>query len=314
VRRGPPALDFIVMLPAAPQVPEKQRGSGTFPLRYEDISQDGRLLVEASTNGLDVAVWHHILRDHAFARAALRQGILPILSRLAVDATPGPFSVEAPMQAEGCYALAHGRDADGAVDRLYLNMWAELWAPRGLTYGPRPPRAGETTLAARLFAEHVLTRPFAPPEQRRVLRLDVPGEAPVPEERHAPRPHAALLELPEGAAPLDDTLELDPAPVALGLRHTDSNQHVNSLVYPHLFEEAALRRFAARGLSTAVLARSLEIDFRKPAFAGDLLRVALRAFRLGDRLGACGVFVAEAQAHDLATARPHAWVSMLFER
>jgi hypothetical protein len=302
------------MLPAAPQVPDTQRGSGSFMLRYEDIAQDGRLRIEASATGLDVAVWHHLLKEHALARAAMRQGVVPILTRLVVEATPGPFSIEATMQAEGCYALAHGRDASGAVNRLYLNMWTELRAPRGSTYGPEPPRAGEVILAARLFGEHVFTRPFAPPDQRRVLRLDVPGEPPVPEALHEPPPHAALLELPPGATPIDDALAPDAVALPFGLCHTDSNQHVNSLVYPHLFEEAALRRFAARGLSTAVLARSLEIGFRRPAFAGDVLRIALRAFRVGDRLGACGVFVPEAEAHDLGAARPHAWVRMLFER
>jgi hypothetical protein len=302
------------MIPAAPQVPDKQRGSGSFPVRYEDISQDGRLIVGAATNGLDVAVWHHILREHAIARAALRQGILPILTRLVVEAAPGPFSVEPEMQAEGCYALAHGCDETGAVNRLYLNMWAELWAPRGLTYGPKPPGAGQLTPAAHLFAEHVLTRPFGSPEQRRVVRLEVPGEPPVPPDRYDPPPHEALLELPAGATPLDVTLAPDPAPVAFGLCHTDSNQHVNSLVYPRLFEEAALRRFAARGLPTAVLARTLEIDYRKPAFAGDQLRIVLRAFRAGEQLGACGAFVEEADALDLTAARPRAFVRMLFAR
>ena len=301
------------MIPAAPQVPDKQRGSGSFPVRYEDLSQDGRLMVGAATNGLDVAVWHHILREHAIARAALRQGVLPILTRLLVEATPGPFSVEPAMQAEGCYALAHGRDERGEVTRLYLNMWAELWAPRGITYGPKPPGAGQLTLAARLFAEHVLTRPFGPADQRRVVRLEVAGEPPVPPDRYEPPPHESLLELPDGATPIDDALTPDAAPVAFGLCHTDSNQHVNSLVYPRLFEEAALRRFAARGLPTAVLARTLAIDYRKPAFAGEALRVVLRAFRVGERLGACGAFVEEAEAHDQAAARPRAWVRMLFE-
>ena len=169
-------------------------------------------------------------------------------------------------------------------------------------------------MAGRLFGEHVLTRPFAPPEQRRVQRLDIPGEPPVPAERYESSPLPALLELPPGATPVDDVLELDSAPIAFGLTHTDSNQHVNSLVYPRLFEEAALRRFAARGLPTAVLTRALEMGFRKPAFAGDVLRLALRAFRLGDRLGACGAFVAAAQAGDLAAARPHAYACTLFER
>jgi acyl-CoA thioesterase FadM len=66
--------------------------------------------------------------------------------------------------------------------------------------------------------------------------------------------------------------------MALGVMHTDSNQHVNSLVYPRLFEEAALRRFAVLGKSTTVLARSIDIAYRRPSFAGDTLRIFVRAF------------------------------------
>ena len=56
----------------------------------------------------------------------------------------------------------------------------------------------------------------------------------------APRPAAGVGDpesvgaLPEGAVPLDYCLRVHPTPIAFGLAHTDSNQHVNSLVYPHL--------------------------------------------------------------------------------
>jgi hypothetical protein len=55
--------------------------------------------------------------------------------------SPAPFPLGAELAKEieslGRVLLQFYR----AVNRLYLNMWAELWAPRGLTYGPRPPRA-----------------------------------------------------------------------------------------------------------------------------------------------------------------------------
>jgi hypothetical protein len=63
--------------------------------------------------------------------------------------------------------------------------------------------------------------------------------------------------------------------------HTDSNQHVNSLVYPRLFEEAIHRALLARGLaadSSKLLARSVELRYRKPFFLCEstALRMELR--------------------------------------
>src|SRR5258705_9749410 len=104
----------------------------------------------------------------------------------------------------------------------------------------------------RCYVEHVFPKLFAPKAERKVLRLDVPGAPAVPATRHVWVPPAALLELPEGATALDAELVADPAPAAFGLMHSDSNQHVNSLVYPRLFEDAALRRLAVHGVPTAL--------------------------------------------------------------
>jgi len=147
-----------------------------------------------------------------------------------------------------------------------------------------------------VFTEHVFTRPFGPPESRKVLRLpDVFGfPGGVPPTRVAWRNAEDLGRMPDDAAPLDAEPFLDPTGIVFGLGHTDSNQHVNSLVYPRLFEEAALRRFAALGCGSRLLARGAEIGFRKPFFAGDHARIALRAYRRGERLGAVGSFLAEA--------------------
>jgi hypothetical protein len=66
---------------------------------------------------------------------------------------------------------------------------------------------------------------------------------------------------------------------AFGLDHTDSNQHVNSLVYPRLFAEAALRRLAELERPRRLLIRALDIAYRKPSFAGDRVRIHTRLFR-----------------------------------
>ena len=100
-----------------------------------------------------------------------------------------------------------------------------------------------------------------------------------------------------------------------GLGHTDSNQHVNSLVYPRFFEDAALRRLAALGLPTAAMPVYLDIAYRKPCFAGDRMRIDLTTFELDGRHGARGAFVPwdapRPGARD--AVRPHATVRILFD-
>jgi len=294
------------MLPPRPDLPDTQQANGSFPTRYEDIAQDGRLLLETTTVALGASVWGPLIARHPLSPWMRDEGVVPILSRLVIEGTPGPFSVMGRLAASGAYELSHARDASGAVERIFLDMWAEVTAPLGRTYGPPPPRAGEIAVAGRIFAEHVFTRLFAPPNARKVTRLEADA---VPAKERATRSLAAIVELPPGAEPLDE-MRVDPTPIVFGLTHTDSNQHVNSLVYPRLFEDAALRRFASLGKSTAVLARAIEIGFRKPCFAGQSLRVALRAYALGEKLGAIGAFV----DGDATLDRAHAYVHTVFER
>ena len=308
------------MLPPLPNLPGTQRATGSFPVRYEDIAQDGRLLLEASTTALGAAVWGPRITKHPLNTYMREARIVPILTRLVVEGTPGPFSVIGRLTANGAFQLAHARAANGDVDRIFLDMWAEVTAPIGRTHGPAPERAGETITAGRIFAEHVFTRLFAAPAERKVTRFDAAGIIAlpaVPESQREARALPAILDLPTGAVALDPELRVDPTPVVFGITHTDSNQHVNSLVYPRLFEDAALRRFASLGKSSAVLARALEIGFRKPCFAGETMRIALRAYTLGEKIGAVGVYVTEKDAASdatLAVARPHAYVHTLFEK
>ncbi len=287
-----------VVLPPEPEVPEDQRARGPVGVRYEDVSQDGRLTLAALPHALGDVLWHQKLADHPMSRAVRTAAVVPVLTRLVVEGGDGPVSVRRSLDGEGSFQLAHTRGPDGAVDRLFLNMWVSVSGPRSRMHGPPPPDAGTTIRLGRLFAEHVFTRPFASGADRKVLSLPFrpdggAGAGWVPDAAYAFTLHERILELPDAAAPLEPDLAPDPAVVALGLGHTDSNQHVNSLVYPRLFEEAVLRRLAALGEPTALLGRSLDIGYRKPSFAGDRLRIALRTFALGDRRGAVGVFYPE---------------------
>jgi hypothetical protein len=159
-------------------------------------------------------------------------------------------------------------------------------------HGPPPDGAGRRIFAGRVFAEHVFTRPFADPSRRKVTRFEAPGVPEIPETKYAWRAPGELLQIPRGAVALDD-LSFESEPFSFGLDHTDSNQHVNSLVYPRLFREAALRRLTRIGRGCALLARFQETAFRKPCFAGEKVRVAVRTFEVDGTLGAVCALIDE---------------------
>jgi hypothetical protein len=294
------------MLAPFPEVPPEQRGSAQGHLRYEDVAQDGRLVLTALAHFMGQAVFMGPIRQSEGVRETAHAGIVPIVSRMLIEGGDGPVSVRKPVDVAGGFELTHTVDETGAVNRLILNTFAAMQAPAGRTHPPAPPNAGTLVAIGRVFVEHVFTRPFAPAGARKVSRFP-PGPWPeVPPKRQEWRPPGAVLELPPGATAVDELLAPDEAVTALGLAHTDSNQHVNSLVYPRLFEEALLRRLAARGRSTAVLARASEVAYRKPLFAGDRARIWLRLYDGEHGPGAVGVFVRDGDD----TSRPHATVRL----
>jgi hypothetical protein len=275
--------------PPTPEVPPSYHAEGDSALRYEDVSQDGRLMVQALPHTIGDVIWRKILFRHPLLK--LGQGIAPIVTRLVIEISGVSIRPGRPLRADGRVQMAHTVDGAGQVDRLLLNMWTAATAPDGTPVG-------------RLFGEHVLTRPFAPPGERKVLKL---GDE-VPPVRWPWRESAAVLALPEGAQWLDEEFVTDPAEVVFGLTHTDSNQHVNSLVYPRLFQDAALRRLAHKGLSAAVLAERLEIAYRKPCFAGGRARIVVRAFVQGGKPGVVGAFVSD----EAPLERSHCVIAMRF--
>ncbi len=283
----------------APPPPESAGASARVHLRYEDVSQDGRLLLEVMPNALGASVWSSQLARDDLMKACITSGIVPILTRFVIEGSPGPFGVAPPLAVTGRFQLAQVVDHRGEPERVVLNMWAELTGTRGRTHPPAPDGAGETIFAGRIFGEHVFTRLFAAPGERRVRTLDLPG---VPKDlpRHAQRPFASLT---EGDFVRDD------APVTFGLVHTDSNQHVNSLVYLRLFEEAALRHFASRGRADRVLARNMEIAYRKPCFAGDRMRLHVRMHDHEGKLAAVTAIAPEGAP----VASAHAAARIVFE-
>jgi hypothetical protein len=275
--------------PSAPEVPESHRAQGSVYMRYEDIAQDGALKVGGMPHAIGMVCFGQLWIPTQVNRETRPLGIVPILSRLVMQSTGGPVAVRHPIQVEGRYVLGHTTDPAGAINRLLLNMHCELHGQVARTHDPQPSNAGERVHVGRVFAEHVFTRPFGPPAARKVLSLPLSTGEHVPSDALSFRSASRTLDVPEDASWLEPELMLDAVPLAFGLTHTDSNQHVNSLVYPQLFEDAALRRLFDLGRDTrALLVDHIDIAFRKPCFAGQRMGLWIRAFEHQGKLGAIG--------------------------
>src|SRR5579859_2464756 len=168
------------------------RAAARVSLRFEDVTQDGRIVLEALPTVLGPTVWRELDKNPGF-RACYKNGVFPILSRLVLEGTGGPFSATSRVDAEGSYRLA--RASDG---RFMLDVWADLHAPVGHTHAPAVPDAARAP-AGRVLAEHVFTRPFAPAGERRVTALDFDGAPVVTETRSCPLPFESVAALPDGA-------------------------------------------------------------------------------------------------------------------
>lgn len=295
-----------MQFPAFPDVSPEQRATSHFYMRYEDVAQDGALKVGAMPAAVGL-VFSRLWARSEQSQQLRGVGILPLLTRLVLQTTGGPTSVHAKVEVDGGYQLGHQRGLDGHVSRILLNCSVELHAPVGRTHPPQPANAGERVHVGRVFAEHVFTRPFAAAGNRKVLALPSAAGEHVPETQFASRSPLDTLAV-EPTRWLEDAPRPDVAPTVFGLIHTDANQHVNSLVYPRVFEEAALRRLAALGHSTAALAVELiEVSYRKPCFAGEQMLIALRAFEQDGALGVVGYLgpagCAAEQAHCMCQLR-----------
>jgi hypothetical protein len=258
-------------------------------MRYEDLAQDGALKVGGMPHAIGMVCFRELWQDHPINLQTRPRGIIPILSRLVLATGSGPISVRNAVHVEGQFQLAHTLDGEGKLNRVVLQMSAELSGPRAHTHDPQPANAGERVDVGRVFAEHVFTKPWGKVEERKVRALPLTEGDFVPPTRVPLHEALDTLSLPSGATWLEPAFALDEAPLVFGLSHTDANQHVNSLVYPQLFEDASLRRVLALGHDTAaMLADHMDIAFRKPCFAGQRVRIWLRAFQLGDALGTVG--------------------------
>jgi len=253
--------------------PSGRSEKASLRLRYEDIAQDRRVKLGVLPASLGV-VWRTMMQDRSEEMKRLRaDGIVPVLRRFMLVAHESPIGIQHPLDVEGRWETAH---LSSERKRFVLNMRTDLSAPRASTYPPPPENAGAIGSVGGVFAEHVYTRIFAAPGERRIDRLPDGVDA-GPE-----RPWIDLTSLLRTDAETLDAAPVDRGEVLFGLTHTDSNQHVNSLVYPQLFEERALEAWG----DGHFLARSMHVIWRKPCFAGERASVRIQRIRAGERRGA----------------------------
>jgi hypothetical protein len=273
--------DTLLPFPPEPDSPGDV-GADESNLRYDDVVQDGRIRLESAWRPTGRILWSH--PEVARVLRSMGEGVTNVLSRVTLQTTEAPLAPRSRVRTEVRYRFEHTLDDRGDVDRLLFSTWLSAKAQS---------RGGPETPAARAYGQRVFTRLGAPPGQHLVKRLDGFGPAGVPPYRVDWEPVTALLTLPDGAVPLDATPRLEPARVVFGLSHTDLNQHVNFLMYHREVERAALSRFVELGLGARLLPREVAFGYRKPSFAGEIVRIAVQAFRVGDRHGVLAAVVDE---------------------
>jgi len=274
--------------PPMPTFPSDHATTTASYLRYEDCTQDGRLIPIAIPPSLG-GLFQDAIMKHPGARNAIASGVVPILTRQTIVSREQPIRIDRAIEIRAGFDLAHATEND-EVSRLFMRAWSEVHGIAG-RIGPRQVD-GARSVAGTLFSEYTFTRLFAPPDQRRVTRLEVEGYPAVPDVHYAAPPPSTAQDAPEGATWLDE-LAPDPAEVVFGLDQTDANQHVNSLVYIRTFLDAVQRRLAAAGRSLKVRSRAVDIAYRKPCFAGDRVRSQVRLFEHPDSLGAAGLITGD---------------------
>jgi hypothetical protein len=265
--------------PPHPELPENDAGEETTALRYDDVTQDGRVRLEASWRPMGRQLWTRPEPSRVLGK--LGEGVSTVLARVVMQATEVRVVPRSPMRTRVRFRFEHTANSEGLPNRILFNTWTEST----VTDDDNAER-----LVGRSYGQRVFTRLNQSNGDRAITRLEGIGDG-IPPHRSEWEPVLSILDIPDGAELLDPVPRLEPSRVVFGLSHTDGNQHVNFLAYPKFVEQAALGRFVDLGLGSKWMARRVELGYRRAAFAGDVLRVAVQAFRVGEAFGVVAALV-----------------------
>ncbi|NRA34639.1 MAG: hypothetical protein HRU17_15010 [Polyangiaceae bacterium] len=254
-------------------------------VRFEHVAQDGRPKIDALLLAIEESGWGGLLRHLKFPIGLRKHGLYPILAKIHAKSTDASIRARGTLSSVSNVELGYTPDK-GQGRRELMRIHTDVRGTSGRTHGAKPEDEGQAVEIGQLTTEYVWTKLFAEPGQRRVHTLpetDFEGVPRGPLQWSAPE---SLLQLAADEQALESELSPDSAVTRVGLTHTDANHHVNSFVYPRLFEEAALRRLAGLGRATPdLLVREAHFAFQRPGLVGMELQVRARAFERDGRLG-----------------------------
>jgi hypothetical protein len=294
-------MSFVPELPASTAT---LRAAAPVSMRYEDLAPDGRMHVMALPHTVSV-MWRRCV-DELPVMELQSQGVVPILSHLWAEATEAPIELSKPTRCTGAAILAHTLNDKGEVDRILLDIEMKVFGISGRFFGAQPTNTGSEVCVGKAYARHVFSRPFGAPQDRRVKQLDAEGIAPVPPTLAQWHGFQSFGELPPNA--IAQQSADDECHHRFGLHQCDTNQHINSLVFPRLLTDSALRRFRMEGQNKALLSRRFKVAYRKPFFAGQEAILQLQSYTADNIQCVHGAFFA---AED--RGRPHSHLHIEFQ-
>jgi hypothetical protein len=200
-----------------------------------------------------------------------------------------------------CRSVEHGRDAASRQERLILETRATLTGRPALA---RPksfgfePELGPAAVAGTGRVLHILTRPEAAPDQRRVH--EVPSEVAFLAEHPFDEPFPTIMLLSQRDGGFGAIQAATVEQVGLwGITNSDVFQHVNAREYIFASENAITAGLFAAGLPLeAYWPTRARVIFRRPSFVGQHFRLIVRNFRKDDAILSLAVFHPEGQAED----------------
>ncbi|MEW6778324.1 MAG: hypothetical protein AB1405_18645, partial [Bdellovibrionota bacterium] len=196
--------------------------NGQQPLSFEDLTERAAVKLTSLLRLVARTNWPLFQENIIPNEQRTKTGLTAIIYRMELESTGNSVDLTKPAKVDVKISLAHA--GEGKDRRIISVSDIGLWG--------NAIRENNYVLAARVYIHHVFTRPFGPPENRRVTELEAPlgFSKPFPDRKIDFLRPEDLLSPPEGLKPLHSDLS-DGEPHVWAYELTDLNQHVHAMDY-----------------------------------------------------------------------------------
>lgn len=265
-------------------------GSAKVPVAFEHLDMALHLRMRAFIPICMPAMFADVERRFPLSRMR-RQGITNILFYVELESTDAAIAFGRSLHTDyelrlfrSCTDERNRPAARGSgTERLLFESHSRVRGRRQSDAGAFSSGEDDAPLveAGRARVLHILTRPTAPPGERRVERVPEALAGLREHDWDGPLPSPAMLDRPDEGWELAGSAEYRDV---WGMPNTDVNQHVNVLEYVMTFENQVTRQLRDAGLTIVGhrLARS-RLLFRKPCFPGEPFVVRSELYRREQR-------------------------------